>query len=44
MKVTVKKKDAPKELAIETEFIKLEAALKYACYYKLSYSFIYYLK
>ncbi len=30
MKVTVKKKDAPKELAIETEFIKLEAALKYA--------------
>ena len=30
MKVTVKKKDAPRELTIETEFIKLEAALKYA--------------
>lgn len=30
MKVAVKKKDAPKELTIETEFIKLEAALKYA--------------
>ena len=30
MKVAVKKKDAPKTLTIETEFIKLEAALKYA--------------
>ena len=30
MKVTVKKKDAPRELNIETEFIKLESALKFA--------------
>ena len=30
MKVSVKKKDAPKILDIQTEFIKLEAALKYA--------------
>ncbi len=30
MKVTVKKKDAPKELPITSEFIKLEAALKFA--------------
>ena len=30
MKVAVKKKNAPKILTIETEFIKLEAALKYA--------------
>lgn len=30
MKVTVKKKDAPRELTIETEFIKLESALKFA--------------
>ena len=30
MKVSVKKKDAPKVLTIQTDFIKLEAALKYA--------------
>ena len=30
MKVTVKKKDESKLLPIETEFIKLDAALKYA--------------
>ena len=30
MKVSVKKKDAPKALNIETDFIKLESALKYA--------------
>ncbi len=30
MKVSVKKKDAPRILDIQTEFIKLEAALKYA--------------
>ena len=30
MKVPVKKKDAPKVLTIQTDFIKLEAALKYA--------------
>ena len=30
MKVTVKKKDAPKELPITSEFIKLESALKFA--------------
>ena len=30
MKVTVKKKDAPKELTISSEFIKLESALKFA--------------
>ena len=30
MKVTVKKKDAPRELTIATEFIKLESALKFA--------------
>ena len=30
MKVFVKKKDAPKVLTIQTDFIKLEAALKYA--------------
>ena len=30
MKVSVKKKDAPKVLIIQTDFIKLEAALKYA--------------
>ena len=30
MKVSVKKKDTPKVLTIQTDFIKLEAALKYA--------------
>ena len=30
MKVSVKKKDAPKVLTIQTDLIKLEAALKYA--------------
>ena len=30
MKVTVKKKDASTPVTIETEFIKLEAAMKYA--------------
>ena len=30
MKVIVKKKDAPKELTISSEFIKLESALKFA--------------